>query len=247
MKAAICIYGFLGDPHNLIYLNHIPKLFSNYSNFDLFYSMPNMLTEYTDENVPIHQIEEQLNSYKFIERFFIKIKRYSHEKYIKDTISSRFPLINETHQIVIPRVLSMMDNINNTINLIQDNLKDYSLVIVTRLDYLPLIFKVTTDENYENKIMLWRKETPNISIEDRFFYGDANLISVLTNLYEYTLDINYYERNFYPERIIGFLLKNQIDNKKLLTQIDTFIGRKTYTFTFSNHAYNYNKIYNFFK
>jgi hypothetical protein len=66
----------------------------------------------------------------------------------------------------------------------------------------------------KDKIYLWRTSPYRNygDAEDRFFWGDGEIIKTLTSLYDNMVNYIYEDSNFYNEKLIGDFIKYKYDS-----------------------------------
>lgn len=226
MKICVAFYGFLGDLLNFNNLNRVYDFIGSQENeIDFYYSTPNHINEF-DENYLSYDLINDLT--KNINNFNFEIRDYNPCVYINECKQLNLPMITSTHNLFPYRNFSMLDSIKKSVDLIT---KKYDIILITRLDYLPLITttKPIIEYNINKKIYLFRVEPRVFGVaEDRFIFGDFNLLSKVTNIYDYIKSLSFNDSEFYPENLIGkFFLENFkanlefIDGVKIINNINS--------------------------
>jgi hypothetical protein len=215
MKFAICFYGFLKDFNSSIIIDELIKniLYNNTENldtYDIYYNIPDQLTEFSEE-FTIEERNSIYNIFKLINikgNKFINFHKYNPSLFLKDINDKKIDLYSETTNYISVRILSLMYNINETINLLNTISLTYDKIIVTRLDLLDVIQNI----NIYNKLFMnniiyllrshpYRVDSNNLHAEDRIFVGSQYCISKLKNIYNFTIN-NWDIKNSWNEKIV---------------------------------------------
>lgn len=201
MKICVVFYGFLGDLSNLNNLNKIYDLCDkNKHEINFYYSIPDSISEF-DENKINNELINGLT--KDVENFNFKIRDYNTCTYINETKKLNLPIKTNVHNLYPYRNLSMLDSIKKSVELITEN---YDFMLITRLDTLPFIEhnKIISDFNVKDKAYLFRIQPKVFGVvEDRFIFGDFNILKNISNVYEYVKKLEFDDKNFYSEKLIG--------------------------------------------
>lgn len=234
MKIAIGFYGFIRDP-GLVRgcAHHLKNLIEDAcaSNIEAYYyySCPDKVDEFSNEIIDKEEFTIKLKE-EFGDNFYINFRKYDVKKYLVQTANLNYPII--TSRNLYPyRVFSMMDAIQSTSLLIDDD--KFDLIIMTRLDYLKKIKKISRVSNLTDdpSIYLLRNSPYQASdeAEDRVFWGSAGVMANLKDYYNTNSMIKFSDDNFIPEKILlNFFkicrkLKNYIIYPQLGTDIETNI------------------------
>jgi hypothetical protein len=219
MKICVIFYGFLGDSSNLNNLNRIYDLCDkNKHEINFYYSIPDSISEFDGNKIN----DELINGLtKDVENFNFEIRDYNTCMYIDECKKLDLPIKTNIHNLYPYRNLSMLDSIKKSVELIT---KNYDFMIITRLDNLPFITpnKIISDFNVKDKAYLFRNE-PKIFgvVEDRFIFGDFNILKNISNVYEYVKKLKFDDENFYSEKLIGeYFVENFKENLEFIDGVN---------------------------
>jgi hypothetical protein len=106
-------------------------------------------------------------------------------------------------------------------------------MIITRLDNLPFITpnKIISDFNVKDTAYLFRNEIFGV-VEDKFIFGDFNILKNISNVYEYVKKLKFDDENFYSEKLIGeYFVENFKEHLEFIDGINIInnINHKKYS------------------
>ncbi len=245
MKIAIGFYGFLRNAEIIKgSQNHLIKLINNSTveNFEIyyFYSCPDKIDEFDTDFFNTEEVSTLITK-EFGINFNLKFRSYKVEKYLIRAKELGYPVLTKNN-LYSYRIFSMIDSIQHTNVLIDKSLFD--LTLITRIDQLKNIKRISriNSKSIKSKIYLLRNSPykSEEDAEDRIFWGDSSVLSVLNSYYDSQFDYYLNNSDLIPEKILlNYFKSNQLINRSIIVpQTNTEISTFPYKYKYSDEVFN---------